>query len=31
MLEGRLALWQDEFFGEVYIGDRIPEGDTDEE
>ncbi len=27
MLEGRLALWQDEFFGEIYIGDRIPDGD----
>lgn len=34
MLEGELALWQDEFFGEVYVGDRIPEGDarrTDQE
>jgi len=29
MLEGRLALWQDEFFGEMYIGDRIPEDDAD--
>jgi len=24
MLEGKLALWQDEFFGEVYIGDHVP-------
>lgn len=31
MLEGRLALWQDEFFGEVYVGDRIPEGGADED
>ncbi len=34
MLEGELALWQDEFFGEVYVGDRIPESDarrTDQE
>ncbi|WP_292516837.1 segregation/condensation protein A [Methanoculleus sp.] len=23
MLEGKLALWQDEFFGEIYVGDRI--------
>lgn len=30
MLEGRLALWQDEFFGEIYIGDRIPERDMEE-
>ncbi|MDV2480414.1 segregation/condensation protein A [Methanoculleus sp. Wushi-C6] len=28
MLEGKLALWQDEFFGEIYIGDRVPGGDA---
>jgi segregation and condensation protein A len=28
MLEGKLALWQDEFFGEVYIGDHVPGNDT---
>jgi len=26
MLEGKLALWQDEFFGEVYVGEHIPDG-----
>ena len=31
MLEGKLALWQDEFFGEVYIGENAPEPDEDEE
>ena len=31
MLEGKLALWQDEFFGEVYIGENVPESDEDEE
>lgn len=31
MLEGKLALWQDEFFGEVYIGENVPEPDEDEE
>ncbi|GLI47737.1 segregation/condensation protein A [Methanoculleus bourgensis] len=31
MLEGKLALWQDEFFGEVYVGEHIPEPDTDDE
>ena len=30
MLEGRLALWQDEFFGEIYVGERIPEGGAEE-
>ncbi|MCT8336733.1 segregation/condensation protein A [Methanoculleus sp. Afa-1] len=30
MLEGELALWQDEFFGEIYVGDRIPERDAEE-
>lgn len=29
MLEGKLALWQDEFFGEIYISDRIPECDME--
>ncbi|WP_243669937.1 hypothetical protein [Methanoculleus chikugoensis] len=24
MLEGKLALWQDEFFGEIYVGEQIP-------
>jgi segregation and condensation protein A len=31
MLEGKLALWQDEFFGEIYIGDRVPDRDADED
>jgi len=31
MLEGKLALWQDEFFGEIYVGDRIPESGVDED
>ncbi len=31
MLEGRLALWQDEFFGEIYIGDHVPEDAVDED
>ncbi|HOB18764.1 MAG TPA: segregation/condensation protein A [Candidatus Methanoculleus thermohydrogenotrophicum] len=31
MLEGKLALWQDEFFGEVYVGDHIPEPDPADE
>jgi segregation and condensation protein A len=22
MLEGKLEIWQDEFFGEVYVGER---------
>lgn len=30
MLEGKLALWQDEFFGEIYVGDRIPENGAEE-
>ena len=25
MLEGKLALWQDEFFGEIYVGDHVPD------
>lgn len=25
MLEGELVLWQDEFFGEVYVGEHIPD------
>ena len=25
MLEGKLAIWQDEFFGEIYVGDHIPD------
>ncbi|WP_292407672.1 MULTISPECIES: segregation/condensation protein A [unclassified Methanoculleus] len=29
MLEGKLALWQDEFFGEIYVGDHIPEHGTE--
>jgi len=29
MLEGELALWQDEFFGEIYVGDRIPESEQE--
>lgn len=28
MLEGKLALWQDEFFGEIYIGEKVPGGDA---
>ncbi|WP_292365971.1 MULTISPECIES: segregation/condensation protein A [unclassified Methanoculleus] len=31
MLEGKLALWQDEFFGEIYVGDRIPESGVEED
>ncbi|NLB00609.1 MAG: segregation/condensation protein A [Methanomicrobiales archaeon] len=31
MLEGQLALWQDEFFGEIYIGEQIPDDDDEEE
>ncbi len=31
MLEGRLALWQDEFFGEIYVADHIPEGGAEED
>ncbi|MCM2466331.1 segregation/condensation protein A [Methanoculleus oceani] len=31
MLEGRLALWQDEFFGEIYVADHIPEGGDEED
>ena len=31
MLEGRLALWQDAFFDEVYIGVRVPEADGEDE
>jgi segregation and condensation protein A len=31
MLEGRLALWQDAFFDEVYIGARVPEADGEDE
>ncbi|KLK88146.1 chromosome segregation protein ScpA [Methanoculleus sediminis] len=30
MLEGELALWQDEFFGEIYVGEQIPENDPEE-
>ncbi len=26
MLEGKLVLWQEEFFGEVYVADHIPDG-----
>ncbi len=29
MLEGKLALWQDEFFGEIYVGDHIPDNGTE--
>ncbi|ABN57756.1 MULTISPECIES: segregation/condensation protein A [Methanoculleus] len=29
MLEGKLALWQDEFFGEIYVGEQIPEDGPD--
>lgn len=25
MLEGKLAIWQDEFFGEIYVGERVPD------
>ena len=28
MLEGELAIWQDEFFGEIYVGDHVPNKDT---
>ncbi|WP_332448672.1 segregation/condensation protein A [Methanoculleus sp.] len=28
MLEGELAIWQDEFFGEIHIGDHVPDKDT---
>jgi segregation and condensation protein A len=28
MLEGKLALWQDEFFGEIYVGDHVPDNDA---
>jgi len=28
MLEGELAIWQDEFFGEIYVGNHIPDKDT---
>lgn len=31
ILEGKLALWQNEFFGEIYVGDRIPESGVDED
>lgn len=33
MLEGEIVLWQDEFFGEIYVADRAPESDsgTDDE
>lgn len=31
MLEGQLALWQDEFFGEIYIGEQIPDDDDEDE
>lgn len=30
MLEGELALWQDEFFGEIYVGEHIPEDGPEE-
>ncbi|BBL68952.1 segregation/condensation protein A [Methanoculleus chikugoensis] len=30
MLEGKLALWQDEFFGEIYVGEQIPDNDAAE-
>ena len=30
MLEGELVLWQDEFFGEIYVGEQIPENDAGE-
>ena len=29
MLEGKLALWQDEFFGEIYVGDHVPDNDAE--
>ncbi|MDK2916671.1 MAG: segregation and condensation protein [Euryarchaeota archaeon] len=29
MLEGKLALWQDEFFGEIYVGECIPDDDVE--
>jgi segregation and condensation protein A len=25
MLEGKLALWQDEFFGEIFVGEHVPD------
>ena len=28
MLEGKLVLWQNEFFGEVYVADHIPDSDA---
>ena len=28
MLEGKLALWQDEFFGEIYVGDHVWDNDA---
>lgn len=31
MLEGELALWQDEFFGEIYVGEQIPDDDDEED
>lgn len=31
MLEGKLALWQDEFFGEVYVGSHLLEPDMIDE
>ena len=31
MLEGKLVLWQDEFFGEIYVGDRIPGNGAEED
>ncbi|KDE55763.1 segregation/condensation protein A [Methanoculleus sp. MH98A] len=30
MLEGELVLWQDEFFGEIYVGEHIPEDGPEE-
>ncbi|MDN7011713.1 segregation/condensation protein A [Methanoculleus sp. FWC-SCC3] len=30
MLEGKLALWQDEFFGEIYVGEHIPDNEAGE-
>jgi segregation and condensation protein A len=26
MLEGKVALWQDEFFGEIFVGEQVPDG-----
>ena len=31
MLEGKLVLWQDEFFGEIYVSDRLPPRDAESE